>query len=140
MDASEHLLHPVAIALHTRDRQDDYRWFDDVSSGQLMDMVKELHRGLIADQDARPASTFILVDQGTRLGLLVANLKTPRQDHLRTHIDDTLLLEFEAVDRKTVMGVAAFLLTGGATAMQDKLMNYAVVRFSEVEARGLPSA
>jgi hypothetical protein len=134
MDATVHLLHPVAIGLHTRDRQDDYHWFAEVGPGLLTATLEELHRGLIADQDARPASTFILVDQGPRLGLLVANLKTARQDHLRTHIDDTLLLEFDARDRETVFRVAAGLLAGEASAIQQKLLHYAEARFQQKQA------
>src|SRR5262245_50773492 len=124
MDASEQLLQPIAVALFTRDREEDYCWFAEAGRGQLIGAVKELHRGLIADQDARPASTFILLDQGTRLGLLIANLKTSRQDHMLTRFDDTLLLEFEAGYRESVFRVAAGLLTGEAAAIRQSLLDY----------------
>ena len=136
MDASEPLLHPVAVALHTRDREEDYRWFAEVGNARLTVELKDLHRRLIADQDARPTSTFVLLDRDSRLGLLVANLKSRRQDHLRTHIDDTLLLEFDAKDREKVFRIAAGLLTAEAWNIQQNLVDYAEAMYQQKQATG----
>lgn len=136
MEPVTRTLCPVAVAVHTRDREKDYSWCVEAGPAQLADRVKELHRGLIADQDARPASTFVLLDQGTRLGLLIANLKTPRQDHLRTRIDDTLLLEFDAPDREAIFRLAAGLLTGEAPVIQQRLLDYAERMVQQKEGTG----
>lgn len=138
---NEQQLQPVAVILHTRDGQDDYRWFPATGSGQLADVLKELHRGLIADQDAKPASTFLLLDEGRRIGLLVANLKTGRRDHVRTCIYDTLVLEFEVQDREAVYSVAGGLLIGDAPAIRFRLLEYAERQFlGEAASGGTPDA
>ncbi|MBA4192653.1 MAG: hypothetical protein C0467_32195 [Planctomycetaceae bacterium] len=116
---------PIAAALHTRDRPEDYRWFPEVGQSQLSHVLKELHRELVADQDAHPASTFIFLEERWRVGLLVANLKTNRQDHAQRFINDTLLLEFDSNDRETVLRLAAGLLAEEASAIQQHLLVYA---------------
>ena len=131
MGASERLLQPRALALYTRDREDDYRWVFEVGDGFLVNKLKELHRDLLADQDAQPAATFALLDDGPSLGLVVANLKTPRHDHLRTHIDDALLLEFEAVEREAVFRLTADLLGPDSAEIRRRLLDYAEARFQQ---------
>jgi hypothetical protein len=135
MNSTEQALTPVAVALHTRDRQDDYHWLFESGPAQLTDRLKELHRGLIADQESEP-TTFVLLDQGERLALLVANLKTSRCDHVRTRIDDTLLLEFEARDRESVLRAAAGLLGPPAGEIKQGLLEFAEARYKEHRERG----
>src|SRR5207253_3229534 len=104
--------------------------------GRLVVDLKELHRGVVADQDARPAATFVLLGDGERLGLLVANLKTQRQDHMLTNIDDTLLLEFNAGDWKAVFRLAAGLLASEPLVIQQRLLDYAEARFQQKHTTG----
>jgi hypothetical protein len=129
MGASEQTLTPVAVALHTRDREEDYRWYPESGPAFLATKLKGLHRDLIADQDAKPAATFVLFDQAERVGLLVANLKTERIDHYRTRIDDTLILEFAAKDRKLVYRLTAGLLGADSGEVLRRLLDYAESRF-----------
>src|SRR4051812_26285276 len=94
---------PAGFALHTRDREDDYRWYCQDGEVDLLPALKEIYKGVIADQEAshpggQPATfskpaTFALLDCGLKLGILVANLKTSRFDHSRTRILDAIFLE-----------------------------------------------
>src|SRR5206468_3914180 len=91
MEPDTRTLHPVAFAVHTRDREDDYRWYCAGGEADLLDRLKDVYQGVLADQEAKPA-TFALLDGGERVAVLVANLKTSRSDHVRTRIDDALFL------------------------------------------------
>jgi hypothetical protein len=133
MELSTKILEPVAVALHTRDRLEDYRWYPTDGACQLVEQLKDRYRALIADQDAQPASTFLLVDDGERIGLLVANLKTQRFDHLRTRIDDTIVLEFVKEERESVFRLAAGLLATESPTIQQQLLDYAEKLFQQKE-------
>jgi hypothetical protein len=118
-------LTPVAAALHTRTEQHDYRWVVKRGDSRLFPEMQRLYRKLLADQDARLAPTFLLLDRGARLGLLIANLGTSRTDRLLTEIRDTLFLEFSARDRKTVFLLAASLLAEENAIILQQFQDYA---------------
>jgi hypothetical protein len=118
-------LTPVAAALHTRTEQHDYRWVVKRGDSRLFPEMQRLYRKLLADQDARLAPTFLLLDRGARLGLLIANLGTSRTDRLLTEIKDTLFLEFSAQDRKTVFLLAASLLAEENAIILQQFQDYA---------------
>lgn len=137
MSAHEGTLVPVAIALHTRDRQDDYCWFAAAGIGMLTDILKTLHRSLLTDQDAQPSPLFALVDHEQKIGILVGQLETERKDHTGTRlIDDALLLEFGIDEREKVLRFAAALLTDDSKSIRQTLLEYAEARFREKQKFG----
>ncbi|MDW8244789.1 MAG: hypothetical protein RMJ88_16395, partial [Thermogemmata sp.] len=127
MAQAEQVLQPIAFALHTRNRETDYCWSPEIGQALLLPELKELHRQLIADLDANPESpaTFLLLDKGARIGLVLGNLKTNRRDHLNTRIDDTVLLEFDAAQRSSVYYAAAGLLDTMSAQIQQCFLAYA---------------
>ena len=137
MASSELELRPVALALHTRDRERDYRWYCSAGKPELADKLRELHRDLLADFNAKPdaPATFLLLEEHRRLGLIVANLKTSRTDHMNTRLYDTLLLEFDDKQRSAVYRLAAgLLLDPSSSAIQQRCLEYAEARFEQKDA------
>jgi len=137
MASSELELRPVALALHTRDRERDYHWYCKAGEPRLAEKLRELHRDLLADLDAKPAApaTFLLLEEHRRLGLIVANLKTSRTDHMNTRLYDTLLLEFDDKQRSAVYRLAAgLLLDPSSSAIQQRCLEYAEARFEQKDA------
>ncbi|MCZ2340827.1 MAG: hypothetical protein LC104_03415 [Bacteroidales bacterium] len=141
MASTEQVLQPVAVALHTRDREEDYHWYPETGTPVLTRKLRDLHRGLLADLDAKPASpaTFLLLDEGDRIGLLIGNLKTCRSDHLNTRFDDTLLLEFDSGRRSEVYLLAAGLLGPSSSQIQQQFLAYAEDRFQQRDANPVPA-
>jgi hypothetical protein len=137
MASSELELRPVALALHTRDRERDYHWYCSAGESVLADKLRELHRDLLADFNAKPdaPATFLLLEEHRRLGLIVANLKTSRTDHMNTRLYDTLLLEFDDKQRSAVYRLAAgLLLDPSSSAIQQRCLEYAEARFEQKDA------
>jgi hypothetical protein len=137
MASSELELRPVALALHTRDRERDYHWYCKAGAPVLADKLRELHRDLLADFNAKPdaPATFLLLEEHRRLGLIVANLKTSRTDHMNTRLYDTLLLEFDDKQRSAVYRLAAgLLLDPSSSAIQQRCLEYAEARFEQKDA------
>ena len=131
MPSMEQILQPVAVALHTRDRENDYHWYPETGDPKLSGKLREFFQVLLANFDAKPAApaTFLLFDEGDRVGLLVGNLKTNRSDHLNTRIDDSLLLEFDSSQRSAAYRLAAGLLGSSSSQIQQQLLAYAEDRF-----------
>jgi hypothetical protein len=137
MASSELELRPVALALHTRDRERDYHWYCKAGEPRLAEKLRELHRDLLADFNAKPdaPATFLLLEEHRRLGLIVANLKTSRTDHMNTRLYDTLLLEFDDKQRSAVYRLAAgLLLDPSSSAIQQRCLEYAEARFEQKDA------
>lgn len=139
MADTELRLSPTAVALHTRDRDNDYRWRFAVGQFSIADRLKEIHRELIADRSARAATSLIFLDRGDVLGLVVANLKSQRRDHSQTLIDDTLLAEF-APDQRQILLLAVASLVDPSTAkdFRSRFLAYAEEFFHS--SAGQPSA
>lgn len=131
MPLTEQVFQPVAVALHTRDRDTDYHWYPETGEPKLSGKLREFFQGLLANFDAKPAApaTFLLFDEGDRVGLLVGNLTTNRSDHLNTRIDDSLMLEFDSSQRSAAYRLAAGLLGSSSSEIQQQLLAYAEDRF-----------
>jgi hypothetical protein len=125
MAGTELTLSPIAVALHTRDRDDDYRWRVEVGQFSAAEVLKELHRELLADKSAHPATSLIFLDRGDVLGLVVGNLKSQRRDHSQTLIDDTLLAEFAPDQRTTLLLTVASLLDPSTADCRSRFLDYA---------------
>jgi hypothetical protein len=140
MALTEQDLKPVAVALHTRDREEDYHWYPGTGLPKLTSRLRELHRVLIADLDAKPASpaTFLLLEEADRIALLIGNLKTNRTDHMNTRIDDAIVMEFEREQRSTVYLLAAELLGPSSSLIQQSFLNYAEDCFQQREINYVP--
>lgn len=141
MQSTEQVLTPAMVALHTRDREEDYQWYLEIGSSEFFAKLRDLHRRLIADLDARPAApaTFLFLEEGGWIGLLIGNLKTSRSDHLSTRIDDTLLMVFDSAKRTQVYLLAAALLGPLSDGIQQHFLDYAEDLFQQREKFSIPT-
>ena len=135
MDVTELTLSPSAVALNTRDRDEDYSWRVEVGQFFVGDLLKKMYREMIADKSAEPATSLIFLYRNEVLGLLVANLKSHRQDHSQTLIDDTLLMEFPPDQLKNLLRIVASLVDPSTAYCRTTFLEYAEKIFQPESGR-----
>jgi hypothetical protein len=102
---------PVGVALYTRGSQhgEDYAWYLQMENLRLFNTMEELHRLALRDIHGEVPSLAVLVTL-ERIGLVVAKMPSPRQDHVSRLVANTLYLEFDKQDQAKVLTTVATLL------------------------------
>ncbi|OQW92762.1 MAG: hypothetical protein BWK78_00655 [Thiotrichaceae bacterium IS1] len=102
---------PVGVAVHTRGNQhgEDYGWYLKVGSLSMFTMLEELHLAVLCEKSGYFPPLAVVIQRG-RIGLLIANLPGPREDHVSGVIYDTLYLEFDLPDQAKVFKTVASMI------------------------------
>ncbi|MCI5189440.1 MAG: hypothetical protein D3905_06515 [Candidatus Electrothrix sp. AS4_5] len=106
---------PLGAALFTRKTEQgfDYNWgYAQIGKFQLLDKTKKVFATVLgADSVITGRTIFAVIQQGQRIGIVVAHLPTSRRDFNNRPISTTLYLEFAASDKADVLHSVATLLT-----------------------------
>ncbi|OQY53421.1 MAG: hypothetical protein DRR08_28990 [Candidatus Parabeggiatoa sp. nov. 2] len=101
----------VGAAVHTRNSEpgQDYDWYVKAGDMQLFESMEEVYRLALRDVGGDVPRLAVII-RGQRVGFLVGDLPSKRQDHSHRLIYDTLYFEFDSQYQRSVLHTAAVLL------------------------------
>jgi len=101
----------LGAALHTRDIEpgQDYDWYVKTGEMQLFEKMADIYRIGLRDVGGEVPKVAVIIDC-RRVGFLVGDLPSKREDHGHRLIYDTLYLEFDSQYQRSVLHAVAVLL------------------------------
>lgn len=106
---------PTGVAIFTRgvERNYDYNWYIKVGSIRLYNSIEELHKVTLRDKESDdiPLLLALIKPQKKRIGIVLAQIPSPRVNHVPRIIYNALYLEFELEEQGNILKVVATLLT-----------------------------
>lgn len=104
----------LAVAVNSRYKEPDldYDWYVKIGNFNLFSKINNIYKKLLRDRQGDAPRIVCVVDkQYKRIGLLIAEIKSNRQDYVGRVIRNTIYFEIDAEYKKEIMNnVSALLL------------------------------
>lgn len=101
----------VGAAVHTRQFEagKDYDWYVKKGDLHLFEKMDEIYRVMLRDVGGEAPRVAVIIDE-LRVGFMIGELPSPRRDHGKRVIYDTLYLELSSEFHRNVLHAAVILL------------------------------